>query len=374
LCDSKEEAEEKCENDKMTETLTLTCAGDFLPADSDYSLGKGIGSKIQDLLKANSRQKADVLPKCDIFFCNLESPLSKDSGKELPFLGKAESLGLFDQNRMNIVSVANNHILDHGEKAFHETLDILRGKNIHFTGVKTEKDSAHLLLKVKDTSLGFAAFNGIHDKDDRNLVAGLDEETLFSTLDELKKISPDHIIFSLHWGNEYVEIPSPEQTELARRLIDKGVSVIIGHHPHVVQAVETYNGGLIIYSLGNYLFDSFWSERVRNGMEMDIFLKAGKEPEYRIRPFRIRKDFTRDYSGGKRVIKYLSASENRLKELREVSENIYRDNYAEECRKQRLKARIRMKLYLASHFFSLSRSSREILFANSFRKILPVGK
>lgn len=71
---------------------------------------------------------------------------------------------------------------------------------------------------------------------------------------------------SLHWGNEYIHYPSISQIKLAHKIIDAGIDIIIGHHPHVIQPVERYKNGVIFYSLGNFLFDMLWSKKVRHGM------------------------------------------------------------------------------------------------------------
>jgi len=80
-----------------------------------------------------------------------------------------------------------------------------------------------------------------------------DEDKIFSDVKNIKNIA-DLIVISIHWGSEYVPLPSPEQVKLGRRLIDSGVDVIIGHHPHVVQSMERYGEKLIFYSLGELYF------------------------------------------------------------------------------------------------------------------------
>jgi poly-gamma-glutamate synthesis protein (capsule biosynthesis protein) len=187
---------------------------------------------------------------------------------------------------------------------------------------------------------------------------------LLNTLQEIKKLSPDYTLFSLHWGNEYLFYPSPSQVALAHELIDMGVNVIIGHHPHVVQPIEKYKGGIIMYSLGNFLFDMFWSEPVRNGMQVDLVFQDDKSIDYHVKPFRIRKNFTQDYTTVNWVLSRLFKSGKIMENLQSGPPETYQKIYRRECRKRRLQARLQMKLYLLIHLFSLSPLSRQLLIKN----------
>ncbi len=220
------------------------------------------------------------------------------------------------------------------------------------------------LVERKDKKIAFAAFNAIHDHPGTSLVAPLERDILFNTLEEIKKHSPDFIVFSFHWGNEYVTWPSPSQVELGHELIDKGVNIIIGHHPHVVQPIEKYHGGVIIYSLGNFLFDMLWSEMVRNGMKVNLMLHDDKSIDYEIVPFRIRSDYTQDYSITAPVLSILERAERKLGYLKSGLRNEYEKAYLKEYRKCRLKARFKMKYYLLMNAFNLSPKSKELVFRN----------
>jgi poly-gamma-glutamate synthesis protein (capsule biosynthesis protein) len=161
-----------------------------------------------------------------------------------------------------------------------------------------------------------------------------------------------------------VDYPSPSQVSLAHELIDNGVNIIIGHHPHVVQPVENYHGGIIIYSLGNFLFDSFWSEKVRNGMQVDLFFNEDKSIDYLIKPFRIKADFTQDYAKTEEVESMLKKANVTMALLKAGSPDVYQKTYLQESKKQRLQARYKMKLYLLKNIFRLSHHSRELFFRN----------
>ncbi|MDD5569291.1 MAG: CapA family protein, partial [Candidatus Pacebacteria bacterium] len=106
-------------------------------------------------------------------------------------------------------------------------------------------------------------------------IAFLDKEKMAAAVAEAKK-QADIVIVSMHAGTEYIYTPMEEQTSFARAAIDAGADMVIGHHPHVVQQMEKYNGKYIFYSLGNFIFDQMWSLPTRQGIALKIvFTKQG---------------------------------------------------------------------------------------------------
>ena len=346
-------------------SIKISCIGDFLPADTAYTLGNGIGNNIPELITHYSKIENYLFSNSDIVFCNLEAPLIKNPGNSnSPFTGNQASIQLMNILGINVVSVANNHMLDHGCAGFEDTIHSLEENGFLQIGSKDKSISRIAWLELKGEKIAFAAFNAINDHPENTLIAPLERDILLNTLNEIKKRTPDYTIFSFHWGCEYVNYPSPSQIDLAHELIDKGVNVIIGHHPHVVQPVERYNGGIIIYSLGNFLFDMFWSEKVRNGMQVDLILNESKSIDYEIKPYRIRSDFTQDYTKTKEVFSILAKAGKSIKLLQAGTREEYEKEYLHECRKCRSKARFDMKLFLLKNMFSLSSKSRQSFFRN----------
>ena len=84
------------------------------------------------------------------------------------------------------------------------------------------------------------------------------------------------MVVSIHWGVEYEEAPTERQITFAHLAIDSGASLVLGHHPHVIQPVEEYEDGYIFYSLGNFVFDQMWSEETRIGLIARIFFQGGE--------------------------------------------------------------------------------------------------
>ena len=346
-------------------SIKISCIGDFLPADTAYTLGNGIGSKIPELITHYSKIENQLFSNSDIVFCNLEAPLILNSDIiDLPFAGNPAIVQLMKILNISVVSLANNHILDHGIEGFNHTTCTLAENGFFYVGPNENGISRIASMECKGKKIAFAGFNSIKDHPENNYISPLDRDILFSTLEAIKKRSTDYILYSLHWGNEYVTFPSPSQVDLAHELIDKGVNVIIGHHPHVVQPVENYNGGIIIYSLGNFLFDMFWSEKVRNGMQVDLILNENKSIDYEIKPYRIKSDFTHDYSKTKVVYSILTKAGKNIKIHQAGTLQVNEREYVNECRKWRSKARLDMKFFLLKNIFSISSKSRQLFFRN----------
>ena len=128
------------------------------------------------------------------------------------------------------------------------------------------------IITINNTQIALIAFNDIPPY--VNDINKLSEETL---VNQIKEIRPkvDFLIITPHWGNEY-QMASSRQKNLARLAIDSGADLIIGHHPHWVQEIEEYQGKLIYYSLGNFIFDQMWSEKTRQGIIAKITIENYK--------------------------------------------------------------------------------------------------
>jgi len=97
------------------------------------------------------------------------------------------------------------------------------------------------------------------------------EEEMIKAIKTVKYLNPDNFLMvSLHWGEEYKLINSPAQQSLSHRIIKAGADLIIGHHPHVVQNIEKYQGKLIYYSLGNFIFDQYFSPDTQEGLAVGL--------------------------------------------------------------------------------------------------------
>ncbi len=150
--------------------------------------------------------------------------------------------------------MANNHIYDYGPDGIEDTCNLLAASDSSYFGL-SESDE-YDVNKQKIAGVTFAFIAAV--KEGRWKCDGLgpniiDPERLTKTIARLDGCV-DHVIVYLHWGSELIDTPIPADVNVARALIDAGASCVIGHHPHVSQGIEEYNGGLIAYSLGSFIY------------------------------------------------------------------------------------------------------------------------
>ena len=143
---------------------------------------------------------------------------------------------------------------------------------------------------MKNTRIGFLAYNAypmdwIVLKKDQPAIAFYDSSRAIEAVENLKK-KADVVIVSLHWGNEYHKKPNRRQKRIAHQLIDAGADLILGHHPHVLQPIEEYQNGIIVYSLGNFVFDQRKKE-TRKSMRFRAMLSTQGVEEFSTLPVQI---------------------------------------------------------------------------------------
>ncbi|MDR1704215.1 MAG: CapA family protein [Clostridiales bacterium] len=203
----------------------------------------------------------------DIAMANLENSVSTRGAamedKQYTYRADPEFLKLLTDMGIDIVSVANNHTLDFGRDAFADTLDYLTQYGIDYVGGGRDKAEAVLwrVLPAGDKTVAFLAASRVLPVVD--WYAGASRSGLFSTYDpaELNEQialaceEADYVAVYVHWGVERTDMPVQYQKDMAHGYIDAGADIVIGSHPHVLQGFEYYNGGLIAYSLGNFIFN-----------------------------------------------------------------------------------------------------------------------
>jgi poly-gamma-glutamate capsule biosynthesis protein CapA/YwtB (metallophosphatase superfamily) len=225
----------------------------------------------------------DFLKGFDYRFCNLETPIS-DKGeahteKKFVFRGNPKDVALLKHAGINGVSLANNHACDYGKAGILDTIDILNKNNIGSAGAGIDIGAAHLPLivtinEIKVAILAYAdiAFEDSFAGKDHPGVARAKIESIRDDIKQYRAFN-DFIIISIHWGIEYSEYPEAREIKLAHAIIKSGADVIIGHHPHIFQGIEVYEGKPIFYSLGNFIFGSINENAMENILVEISFLK-----------------------------------------------------------------------------------------------------
>jgi len=210
----------------------------------------------------------DAGRNADIFMANEEFPFGTTGtpaeNKQYTFRVDPKRISLFSELGLDIVTLANNHILDYGRDPLSETCAALDGAGISYVGAgeNLERASALMVLERKGKKIGFLAASHVYPESGWS--ASADTSGVFSAYDPadlLKKVRDsesqcDFTVVYLHWGTERKTEPDRYETELAHSLIDAGADLVVGSHPHVLQKIEFYKNKPIAYSLGNYLFGS----------------------------------------------------------------------------------------------------------------------
>jgi poly-gamma-glutamate synthesis protein (capsule biosynthesis protein) len=209
------------------------------------------------------------LESAHLAFINLECPISdkgtRTVGKEYTFRGRTALVEGLVSAGIDVVSLANNHVLDYGQTALRDTIRLLDEAGVAHAGAGTDSSqaAAPTLLITPAGTVALLAFTeiipgGFEATSTRGGVnpAVPDYKKMLSAI-KAAAAKTDFVVVSMHWGTEYTRRPSSGQQTLAHRAIDAGADLIIGHHPHVIQGIELYKDKLIAYSLGDFVFDHY---------------------------------------------------------------------------------------------------------------------
>jgi gamma-polyglutamate biosynthesis protein CapA len=283
----------------IAERVTLLAVGDMMFGDLGVTFGFGVASTIQEHGPLFPLARClNELRTGDIRFGNLETVLSKfdmvhDPYEQIQLRGQPEAAQALAAAQFDVVSLANNHIMQHGREAVAETINLLRENGIGFTGIEFPEKSIESFhqLTVKGSSFGFLGYNFRpvqYRAESRCDVAGSLERIRLDV--ERHRNDVDHVVVSVHWGDEFIDYPSPEQVKVGREIIDCGAALVLGHHPHILQGVEKYHHGVIAYSLGNFVFD-MWQPRLRRSMILKCIFSGSGDVTFATIPVEINSSF-----------------------------------------------------------------------------------
>ncbi len=241
--------------------ITLVLGGDFAPTDAAMPLIRARGYQYPYLATAG------ILASADVAFANLEAPVT-DSNDAFPLWKKyiykvaPEATRAWQWLGLDVVSLANNHVSDYRDRGVRDTVRHLDAAGIAHVGAGTTESEARrpVIVDVGGTKIGFLAY--LEDKPLYNLYlrayavgdrVGSARALRGDLAEDIRRLRPlvDVLVVSLHWGENYQAVTGAQEA-LGRWLVDQGVDVVAGHHPHDVQPVEVRGHGVILYSLGNY--------------------------------------------------------------------------------------------------------------------------
>lgn len=258
---------------------TNTLSGQVtLAAVGDLMLGRSVGEQIlQKGPEVVFAEVQSVLAAADLRVGNLECALTDagaaEAGKTYTLKAPPEAAAALKAGGFDLVSLANNHALDYGQEGLQEAQKLLGGQGIASIGAGKDYEAAHAPAILERNGLRLAFLGYVNVPEERD---GFDPRAWTATRDHFgvawadpqamvvdirkAKSQADVVIVLLHAGfeiGEYMSTLSGDQREAAHAAIDAGAAVVIGSHPHQLEAIELYHGGLIAYSLGNFVFDDY---------------------------------------------------------------------------------------------------------------------
>lgn len=225
----------------------------------------------------------DCLAEFDYVAANLEGPISRykslsmgskpGSPENFIFTFDPYTAEMLADFNIRIVNLGNNHILNFGKQGFLQTLEYLQKAGIEYFGYIGEVEFDKVLVLKKDClKIGLVNYN--------QFSKGSFEKTLENIKDYRGKV--DFLIVYTHWGVEYAGKAPKSIVQKGRRFAKAGADLVVGSHPHVVQNWEDYGRTRIYYSLGNFVFDQYFSDEVKRGMLVELYLEK-KESSNSIR-------------------------------------------------------------------------------------------
>ena len=258
------EVQTEAETESLYQPVTLLFAGDVYFSNyvqNAYNRAGGISGVLDDGIR---QEIADA----DIFMVNQEFPFT-DRGEKVPdkqfnFRVSPQWVSALKEMDVDLVTLANNHILDYGQQGLLDSCDTLNEAGIAYVGGGRDLDEAKKLVTMEagGRTIGFLGTSRVYM--DGSWAAGAGHPGVFSTYDpslaieEIKKAKEqcDYLVVYVHWGIERNTEPESYQRSMGQAYIDAGADLVVGSHPHVLQPVETYKDKTIAYSLGNFVFGS----------------------------------------------------------------------------------------------------------------------
>ena len=266
----------------------------------DMMLGRSITNKgSKNNYKNMFSGVSDLWKDSDYVAGNLECVLLDNASdyekndKEIHINAETKTANVLKENGFTLVSLANNHLADFKAKGVVNTLDTLDKVGLKHVGAGRNLTEAaeYDIQEINGVKIATIAVSDIIPKD----FAASDSKAGILTTKTLKYYQAvkdasekaDLVIANIHWGVEYGMTETEAQQQLARNLINWGVDVVIGSHPHVLQPVEKYGDGIIFYSMGNFVFDQGWS-RTKDSMVLNYYVDEDGNCSFEITPIRIK--------------------------------------------------------------------------------------
>ncbi len=241
--------------------VTVLAAGDVM---FDREVRTIMQKKGEESPFANIRGLEDrFLYGADIFTANLEGAISERRApdKTIDFAFDVSVAAMLKRLHFTVVSTANNHALDQGSQGAADTQAALAASGVGGCGHEVRDDTPPWTTTVRGTTVAMLCYNVTDNP--------LDEKAAEAAV-RAAKATHDVVLVFMHWGAEYQTRPTTAQVALGRKLVDWGADAVIGSHPHVVEGMEMWKGRPIFWSLGNFVFDQYWSVETQRGLAVGL--------------------------------------------------------------------------------------------------------
>ena len=257
-------AGQELEELEPSDEVTLGFAGDIYFSDYVLAAYDGAGG-VDGILDGTLRQE---IADADVFTANQEFPFgntgTKAKDKQFTFRIAPDRLHIMQEIGADVVTLANNHVLDYGAEALLQNDALLDQAGILRTGAGAGLAEAERLITVEARGKTIGILAGSRVYPEAGWAAGPEHPGVMSAYDPGRLISDirkakescDYLAVAIHWGVEKKQTPESYQKDMARKFIDAGADIVIGSHPHVLQGIEYYSGKPILYSMGNFIFNS----------------------------------------------------------------------------------------------------------------------
>ncbi len=291
-------------------SFRIAAVGDLQLGDSPTCVGFGFASRYgPETLPRVLGAVIPTLRDADLVFGNLETPLSvrgrrADSLASRQLRGDPGFAAALRAAGFTVLNVANNHAMQHGPEAFRDTVDAVRRAGIAVCGLRGTAPWASTPVTISAAGrrigiLGYCLRPRQYSPEVPAHAEG-NAEAIRADVARLRS-ETDAVIVSMHWGEEFVPLPSTDEMAIGHSLVDAGASVVLGHHPHVVRPVETYRGAIIAYSLGNLVGDMVWYAPFRTGAILRVTLDGSVVRDAIVQATLLQPDYRPRLVGGRSV-------------------------------------------------------------------------
>jgi gamma-polyglutamate biosynthesis protein CapA len=230
--------------------------------------------KISGLISDIAGEENRFLRGADLVSANLEGAVTNMGAHYAPvlvndFAFAPDTIREVKKYGFDFFNIANNHLSDQGKKGMNETRKNLDDIGADYSGCTDREIGAcsAKILYFASTSVAMIGLSSVYGTFDSEKVSEIIRKA---------KADADLVVVNIHWGQEYIHEFSKTQSVLAHQVIDAGADIIIGHHPHVIQGLEIYKDRLIFYSLGNFIFDQYFSPDTQEGLAVGLIVKGNE--------------------------------------------------------------------------------------------------